>query len=391
LARLQLRPGLRRLWRDQSTLQLGLSPAHGAVLSGLRAGDDVVLAALDGRHDLRQLHALARARSVPGSRVDELVRLLGNAGVLVRRDPGRAPAGRPLADPRLVPDAASWALAYGGSTDPAALVARRARARVVVDGLGRLGAAVAATLAGAGIGRVEGLDAASVSPRDVLAAGHGSEDVGTPRVRSLGRAMERVLGRPPEPAAPDRSTRQGPLEAPPDLVVLVRDDAVELGAADDLVHRGVDHLAVVVGADRVVVGPLVVPGRGSCLRCLHLHRCDRDPAWPQLAAQLTGGAPDPVSGARGETGSATAAAGLVTLQVLTHLDGIVRPVSAGRTLDLVLPDGLVERRRWTAHPRCGCNRLPVTDSADRDELTDGLRLAAPATPPVPADRVVRAR
>ncbi|HKG50051.1 MAG TPA: hypothetical protein VKB14_06405, partial [Actinomycetales bacterium] len=79
MPRLQLRPGLRRLWRDQSTLQLGLSPAHGAVLTGLRAGDDAVIAALDGRHDLRQVHAIARAKSVPGTRVDQLLRLLTDA------------------------------------------------------------------------------------------------------------------------------------------------------------------------------------------------------------------------------------------------------------------------------------------------------------------------
>jgi hypothetical protein len=363
--RLLLRPGLRRLWRDQSTLQLGLSPAHGAVLSGLRAGDDVVLAALDGRHDLRQLRALAAARSVPGSRVDELVRMLGAAGLLVRCDAERRPDADPAAEARLTPDAASWALAYRSTTDPAALIARRAHAHVVVDGLGRVGAAVAATLAGAGVGRVEGVDAAPVGPHDVLAAGHASEDVGTPRVRSLDRVLERVLGHAREPAPPRQpnprphGSEHGPSPGEPDLVVLVRDDAVELPAADDLVHRGVDHLAVVVAAERVVVGPLVVPGHGPCLRCLHLHRCDRDPAWPQLAAQLAVGAPGDGPTVRGETGSSTAAAGLASLQALTHLDGVTRPISAGRTLDLVLPDGLVERRRWTAHPRCGCTRLPV--------------------------------
>jgi hypothetical protein len=271
-----------------------------------------------------------------------------------------------------------------------------------VDGLGRLGAAVAATLAGAGVGRVEGVDDALVARADVLAAGHGADDVGTSRTRSLSRAVERVLGRSAEPAPPADGA-----QTEPDLVVLVREDAVELAPADELVHRGVDHLAVVVGAERVVVGPLVVPGRGPCLRCLHLHRCDRDPAWPRLAAQLVtpraAEPPQPTSrtpraaaaagpsparthagdaarepAPRGEAGSATAAAGLVTLQVLTHLDGVVRPVSAGRTLDLVLPDGLVERRRWTTHPRCGCARLP--DAGSRPAARGSPDPAGPAHP-----------
>jgi hypothetical protein len=239
---------------------------------------------------------------------------------------------------------------------------------VLVDGLGRLGAAIAATLAAAGVGRVDGADAQPVRPEDVLPAGHAAADIGTPRATSLRRAVARALGYDPvadrerEPARDDLPPhRQVPPDrrgAPPDLVVLVRDDAVELAAADDLVHRGLPHLAVVVAAERVVVGPLVRPGRGPCLRCVHLHRCDRDPAWPRLVAQLASAPPPAAEPCRGESASATAAAGLVCLQVLAHLDGVVPPVSWGRTLALTLPDGLVERRRWAPHPRCGCTRLP---------------------------------
>ena len=59
-----------------------------------------------------------------------------------------------------------------------------------------------------------------------------------------------------------------------------------------------------------------------------------------------------------ETALVSVAAGLAALQVLVHLDGAGRPATArGRTLDVVLPDGAVERRRWRAHPGCGCVRL----------------------------------
>ena len=391
--------------RDQTTLQLGLSPVHGTVLAGLRDGDEVVLAALDGRHDLSDLHALARTRSLPVRRVDQLLRVLSEAGVLVAAelrlpddqapdgsaldgsapDGGSAPVVAVEPAPRLTPDEVSWALAYqaaadrahdvdgdggdqhlrdgagDGALDPAALLPRRATAHVRVDGLGRLGAAVATTLAACGVGRVEGNDTAPVRPDDVLPGGHHPDDVGTSRAASLARALDRAVPRAPTPRGPPHpttTTTTAPSTAPgPDLVVLVRDDAVELAAADDLVHRAVPHLAVVVAADRVVVGPLVVPGCGPCLRCLHLHRCDRDPAWPQLVAQLTRpSVTGPVP--RGEAASTTAATGLTALQALSYLDGVVRPVSLGRTLDLALPDGLVERRRWTPHPRCGCTRLP---------------------------------
>jgi bacteriocin biosynthesis cyclodehydratase domain-containing protein len=151
-----------------------------------------------------------------------------------------------------------------------------------------------------------------------------------------------------------------PGQAGPDLHVIVRTAAVDVCEADALVAGDLAHLAVVVAGDRLVVGPLVLPGRSPCLRCLDLHRTDRDPAWPKVAAQLTRPAAvrTPV-----ETASATMAAGLVALQALAHLDGQVVPASVGRTLEVVLPDGLLERRRWSAHPSCGCRRLPIAAGA----------------------------
>jgi hypothetical protein len=45
------------------------------------------------------------------------------------------------------------------------------------------------------------------------------------------------------------------------------------------------HLHLGARGSRAVVGPLVVPGLTSCLRCTHLHRRDADRAWPLLAVQ----------------------------------------------------------------------------------------------------------
>jgi hypothetical protein len=94
----------------------------------------------------------------------------------------------------------------------------------------------------------------------------------------------------------------------------------------------------------------VVPGDGPCLRCLDLHRADRDPAWPRVLAQLLA-RPAPVAG---ETASSLLAASLAALQVLAHLDGGARPAAVGATLEIELPGGLVSRRPWPVHPACGC-------------------------------------
>ncbi len=72
----------------------------------------------------------------------------------------------------------------------------------------------------------------------------------------------------------------------------------------ELMRHRVPHLTVLLRDGRGIVGPFVVPGRTSCLRCADLTRTDLDPHWPQLAAQLCDrvGCAEPPRGA-GDRGS----------------------------------------------------------------------------------------
>ena len=45
------------------------------------------------------------------------------------------------------------------------------------------------------------------------------------------------------------------------------------------------HIHVGTHGSQSVVGPMVVPGRTSCLRCAQLHHRDADPTWPLVAVQ----------------------------------------------------------------------------------------------------------
>ncbi|MGN6301389.1 MAG: hypothetical protein ACTHN8_09910 [Angustibacter sp.] len=320
MLRPRLDPSLRVLWRDRGTLQVGLRPERGVVVSGLQPGDEVLVEAMDGLRDLPALRALAASVGVAPERVDELVAVLQGAGV-VTDAAAAAPLTREQRDDvvrlgaqrrtRLAGDAAVWAGVYlteprATAADGVALVAARTRRHVLVDGAGQLGDAIATTLAAAGVGTV--------------------------------------------------SRARGPQTPRADVHVLVRTDAVDVCEADALVATDQVHLAVLGCADHVVIGPMVLPGRSPCLRCLDLHRADRDPAWPHVVAQLVrqraGTAPR-------ETASTVLAAGLAALQVLAQLDGCAAPASVGRTLEVVLPDGLVERRRWRPHASCGCQALAV--------------------------------
>ncbi len=345
----QLRPGLRRVWRDPTTMQVGLFPGPGVVLAGLRPGDEAVLSALDGVHDLDQVRQVAASHQVGRRRVHELLALLDRARLLVGED-RHQPLDRAhltrlgeSARARLRPDTDAWSVVH--DTDGLMLAADRAGQHVLVHGAGRVGSAIAATVSAAGVGAVSIRDSRAVRPGDILPAGATAPDVGGSWRQAMSAALERVAGAP--------TSRQPPND-PPDLVVLVGEQVLDARVGDDLMRRDVPHLGVVVGTDRVVVGPLVLPGRSACLRCLDLHRRDRDPAWPHLVAQLIGGCGVAV----GETALSTAAAGIAALQVLGQLDGQVRPDAVGRTLELTLPHGSVRRRAWGLHTGCGCARLP---------------------------------
>ncbi|WP_024332490.1 hypothetical protein [Gordonia hirsuta] len=63
---------------------------------------------------------------------------------------------------------------------------------------------------------------------------------------------------------------------------LVVDPALRLA----LMTAGIPHLPVRVHDGIGTIGPLVLPGLSSCLRCADLHRADLDPEWPMLAARL---------------------------------------------------------------------------------------------------------
>ncbi len=102
--------------------------------------------------------------------------------------------------------------------------------------------------------------------------------------------------------------------------------------------------------DSGVVGPLVLPGFTSCLRCADLHRRDRDPAWPALSVQLRIGTR---YGAASAVAVAGVVAGVAALQALAFLDGTETAV-IDATVELHPPDWRLRRRTWPPHPECDC-------------------------------------
>lgn len=400
-----LKKGLRVLHRDELTLQIGLDPDRAVVFAAPTTAVTRLVAALDGR---AEIGALARRHRLPVATVAQVVADLGAAGLLEgSTDPGPTPVATSTAGPgplqlvgdrgpgssagrsartlrrvgaavaererRLEPDVAAWALLDGAPDSGRTERDRRATATVRVLGSDRVGTAVGLLLAAAGIGQIVAGDDRLARHGDSAAAGLGPADVGRPRRTGLRRRLAevapgtRLLDRHPDPA----------------LVVLT-----DAGADTDAVARlrvaGTPHLVVGVRESVGWVGPLVVPGRTSCLNCHHLTRADRDPAWALLVDQLAlaAGPPLHLSGAsraggdgadgaarpepkvRGTTRGApaveacdgvlaTLVAATAVLHTLTWLAGKAPP-SVDGTVEFRLPDGFGRRRSWVGHPGCAC-------------------------------------
>lgn len=138
-----------------------------------------------------------------------------------------------------------------------------------------------------------------------------------------------------------------PASAPALTVLAVPTVEPDRTLTDELLRAGRPHLVVRLEPDRAVVGPLVVPGRTPCIRCVDLSRCRLDPAWPRLLAQLCREPvePDPVLLAWAATTAA--------VQARAWIAGSV-PETGGSSLELGLADFRLRGRSWPAHPRCGC-------------------------------------
>ncbi|WP_019930848.1 hypothetical protein [Nocardia sp. BMG111209] len=138
-----------------------------------------------------------------------------------------------------------------------------------------------------------------------------------------------------------------------DLVVLTDLLVPEPQLVSDLVLRRIPHLQVRVRDGRGIVGPLVLPGGTSCLRCADLIRNDLDAQWPHLAAQLLGR----VGYATPATVTATAALALRELEVILAGRVARPPETLDATLELDPDSHRIHSRRWRPHRACGCRTL----------------------------------
>jgi bacteriocin biosynthesis cyclodehydratase domain-containing protein len=327
-----LKRGLLPVWRDRDTLQIGIDSRRAVALTGM-AGAAWVIGLLDGSRDRAQVVQTAADRGIPAETTERVLALLATAGALDDFPAGTLRLLSPPLRARLATELAAASLAHRDGDGGARTLARRLTAQVRIHGAGTVGNGIASLLASSGIGQVTNADPPEHPQKSRSTPdGPGTLRPGVPQAGIGGR------GKAP------------PSAALPDLAILVGRHLIELRAS--LMRDQVPHLAVSADEAIGVVGPLVIPGRTACLRCLDLTRAERDPAWPLILAQLEGREPNPCAC---DAPLAAAVAAQAAAQVLAFIDRAVAadPVANG-TLELVLPGWQWRRRTWPRHPGCSC-------------------------------------
>lgn len=355
-----IKPAVRLLWRDQTTLQLGLTGRHARVLRDVSAGERATLSLLDGT---RGVDAIVEDAAEVGLSRDDVHSLLSSLLVAGALDDASVPlpAVSETQRQQLEPDLLAASLLHRAPGATAQVLARRATAHVAVHGGSRLGATLTMLLAAAGVGDVSCHDGTSLRQGDVTPGGVREFSV-TSRADAVRSTLDAFHAQTRQgiAAQPESKKRRRPATHPrvattPDFAVVTSVGGFPPAEAIASV-RALPHLYVDVCETTATVGPFVVPGATPCLRCLQLSRGDRDVRWPMLAAQLVsrGAVTEPC-----DVTVATLASTLAAMHVLQWIDAASADVtstidSAGGVLEFDLTDRRLRRRSVPAHPACGC-------------------------------------
>ena len=356
--RYSLLHGIRLIARDRDSIQIGTDPPRTVVLRHAPTESLSLLRQLDGRRAAGQV--ISDHDGDPLVWHGLLARLLA-LDLLVDAGPGdRRPAtdthpdGRGQALPRraggqLDTERSALTHRYGARSAERILQARD-DAVVVIRGSSTPAIAIAVGLASAGVGHVHHqadrpagrpLRAHSSAQPSALASTQSAPSSALRDGTDVAAQLRRV--------SPSIRVHAPAAHQCPDIVVLAGRTMPDLGLAASLSRDGIAHLAVRAGAVRAVVGPLVLPGRSSCLSCAHRYRTEADPGWPAVARTLAEHPAD------APAFLSAAVAALAVGQVLDHLDGATRPASIGGTLEWASGDVGPRRRTWPLHPDCGCH------------------------------------
>lgn len=304
----RLRPFTPVLRRSPDTVQVGLEGAAALMVLSTEPVEKV-LALLDGRHHLSDIHRAAARLEITAARVNSWLHYLADAG--------------------LVSDAAQPDLVARPLTG----------CQIRLVGAGHLGRPVAEALLTAGVSLLHVTDERPVDPQLYPTAGTAA---------TMAEALRGTLTEGSDEVVRVTNHWSKPEHVQQDLTVLACDaPEPDRVITDHLIRTDQPHLLLRSLGAGAVVGPLVIPGDTACLRCTDLTRRSRDRDWPLLMTRLSRVAipPPPIAAAWGASMAAT--------QVIAQLQGFTAQ-TRNATMEISAPDYQLRVRNWPQHPGCGC-------------------------------------
>lgn len=229
------------------------------------------------------------------------------------------------------------------------LLAGRAESMVIVHGAGRLPGTVAVLLAASGVGHVYQRLDRRLRPIDRI----GAEGVAGPgaaqphAAESSATADHWQIARRLQSVSPHVRTHPPATHHRHDLVLLASDVCDPVGDTGELFADAIPHLIATIGRISASVGPLVLPGRSTCLGCIVRHRRAADPELLPAGPRLDQWIVPPAA-------LVTAVAATVTAELLALLDGDRLPATVDGTVEWQHGELAPRRRSWSPHPDCGC-------------------------------------
>ena len=195
-----MKPALRRIDRDERTLQFGAHPERARMLTDLTPPVRRWIDGLDGTRDLARVLRDAASAGLDQDSARFLLDQLARQGLL--HDASGAPIRLPLAElDRLGPDLDAMDLASSIPGGGRETLRQRSQAHVRVYGAGRVGAQVAGLLATAGVGTIRVIDPEPARPQDLTPGGLTWAELGMSRQDGAVALARRATSPPASPTA----------------------------------------------------------------------------------------------------------------------------------------------------------------------------------------------
>jgi hypothetical protein len=143
-----------------------------------------------------------------------------------------------------------------------------------------------------------------------------------------------------------------------DLAIVAVEGEAAREVGDECLRADVPHLVAATRDGCGVIGPLVLPGRTACLRCVDTERSTVDSAWPAILAQL----PRPLSTTSDSLVRAVSAVLEAAVAVLTGRDALAHlagepALTHNATIRVGADLSQLRRYRWSLQSQCGCALL----------------------------------